>query len=171
VSKNKAKVGNKRYLQGTYVLQNTEKYLGDPSKIFYRSSWELAFCRFCDMNDKIRKWSSEQIEIPYHISNGIGQTEIHRYYPDFYMEMVRDGDKEFYDRVIVEIKPKRSTYPPNPPKKKTLKMLENYEYSLKTYKKDIHKWAYAKEWCKKRNLKFIIITEDDLKKRGLIPNR
>ncbi len=50
-------------------------------------------------------------------------------------------------------------------------MLENYEYSLRTYKKDLHKWAYARDWCKKRNLKFVIITEDDLKSKGLIPSK
>jgi len=170
MGRNKAKLGNKRYHQGVYVLQNQEKYLGNPTNVEYRSSWELAFCRFCDLNDKIKKWSSESIEIPYHITNG-GQTEIHRYYPDFYMEMTKNGDPEFYDRLIVEIKPKTETNPPKKPTKDTLKLLESYEYSLRMYKKNLHKWAYAKEWCDRRNMKFIIITEDDLRKKGLIPAR
>ena len=48
-------------------------------------------------------------------------------------------------------------------------MLENYEYSLKMFKKNLHKWAFTKEWCERRGLKFKIITEDDLKKYKLIP--
>lgn len=171
MSKNRSRIGNKRYKQGKYVLQNYEKYLGNPSEIIYRSSWEFAFCRFCDLNEKVRKWSCEAIEIPYHISNDIGQTEIHRYYPDFYIEMIKNGDPEFYDRILIEIKPKSETQPPKKPQKQTLKMLENYEYSLRTYKKNLHKWAYAKEWCERRNMKFVIITEDDLKKKGLIPSK
>lgn len=171
MSRNKAKVGNKRYKQGKYILQNHEKYIGDPTNIIYRSSWEFFFAKFCDLNDKIKKWSCENIAIPYHISNDIGQTEIHRYYPDFYMEMIKNGDPEFYDRLIIELKPKSELSPPKKPAKQTLKMLENYEYSLRTYKKNLHKWAYAKEWCNRRNIKFVIITEDVLKNKGLIPSK
>jgi hypothetical protein len=83
--------------------------------------------------------------------------------------MIINGDLEKYDRLVIEIKPKTEVNPPKAPVKQTLKMLENYEYSLRTYKKNLHKWAFTKEWCEKRNLKFIIITEDDLRKRGLIP--
>lgn len=160
---------NKRYKQGFYLIQNKEKYLGDPSKIFYRSSLEFFFSKWCDLNDKVRKWNCEGIEIPYHITNDIGQTEIHRYYPDFYIEMIKNNDLEFYDRVVIEIKPKTETKTPNKPKKQTMKTLESYEYSLRMYKKNLHKWAYAKEWCERRNMKFVIITEDDLKRKGLIP--
>jgi len=168
MARNRSSIGNKRYKQGKYLPQNLNKYIGQ-IPILYRSSWEFAFCKFCDMNDNVVKWSSESLEIPYQITNNIGQTETHRYYPDFYLEMVNSSDPEKHDRLIIEIKPKRETEAPSQPKTQTLKMLENYEYSLKTYKKNLHKWAYTKEWCEKRNLKFIIITEDDLKKRGLIP--
>jgi hypothetical protein len=150
-------------------VQNPDKYLGNPKEVIYRSSWEHAFCKFCDLNDKVRRWSAESLQIPYQITNNIGQTETHRYYPDFYLEMVANNDKEKYERLVIEIKPKSETEPPNQPKTHTLKMLENYEYSLITYKKNLHKWAYTKEWCERRNIKFIIITEIDLKKKGLIP--
>ena len=153
--------------KGYYTTQNPSKYIGI-MPISYKSSWEFAFCRFCDINDKVVKWSSESLEIPYKLTNKIGQTENHRYYPDFYLEMISHTDKEKYDRLVIEIKPKHETLPPIQPIRQTLKMLENYEYSLNTFKKNIHKWAHTKEWCAKHNLKFIIITEDDLKKKGLI---
>ena len=167
---NRSKIGNKKYHQGHFPLQNPEKYLGDPRTLVYRSSWEFAFCRYCDLSDNIRKWSAENLEIQYQMQNDHGQTETHRYYPDFYIEMVKSGDKESYEKLLIELKPKAETEPPKKPVKQTLKMLENYEYALRTFKKNLHKWAYAKEWCDRRNLKFVIITEDDLKKRGLIPS-
>ena len=163
---NRAKLGNKKYKQGNYLLQNPNKYIGQiPVK--YRSSWEHAFCKFCDLNDKVVKWSAEFLEIPYQIVNN-GQTENHRYYPDFYVEM-RGNDLEKYDRFVIEIKPKHELESPTQPVRQTLKMLENYEYSLKMFKKNLHKWAFTKEWCERRGLKFKIITEDDLKKYKLIP--
>jgi len=161
-----ARTGKSKYKQGYFVPQNSDKYIGQ-FPILYRSSWEFSFCKFCDLNEKVKKWCAEFFEIPFQISNN-GKTENHRYYLDFYLEMTSDNDPEKYDRIGIELKPKHETEPPQPPKKQTLKMLENYEYALKTYKKNLHKWAYAKEWCEKRNIKFVIITEDDLKKRGII---
>ena len=166
MARNRARIGNKKYKQGKYNLQNPTKYIGI-TPILYRSSWEFAFCLWCDVNEKVIKWSSESLEIQYQIKNGLGQLENHRYYPDFYVEMTGDTP-DAYNRFVIEIKPKAEIDQPSPPKKQTLKMLENYEYALKTYKKNLHKWAFAKDWCVRRGLKFIIITEDDLKKRGLI---
>jgi hypothetical protein len=168
MSINHSQISNRKYRQGKYPIQNSHKYIGQ-TPIIYRSSWELAFCKFCDNNEKVRKWSAEGLVIPYQIINKNHQLENHRYFPDFYLEMIDNNDKEKYDRILVEIKPKAETEPPKQPKKQTLKMLENYEYSLKTFKKNLYKWAYTKEWCEKRNIKFIIITEDDLRKKGLIP--
>ena len=39
----RTKIGNKKYKQGKYLLQNPQKYLGDPTTIVYRSSWEFFF--------------------------------------------------------------------------------------------------------------------------------
>lgn len=168
MSRNRSKIGNRRYKQGKYLLQNPDKYIGQ-TPVLYRSSWEFAFCKFCDLNEKVKRWSAEGLEIPYQIKNNNDQIENHRYYPDFYLEMIKNGDSEAYERFLIEIKPKAETEVPAKPKKHTLKMLENYEYALKTHKKNLHKWAFTREWCAKRGIKFIIITEDDLKKKGLIP--
>ena len=163
---NSAKLGNRKYRQGNYLLQNSNKYIGQ-LPIKYRSSWEHAFCKFCDLNDKVIKWCAEFLVIPYQISVN-GQLENHRYYPDFYIEIVSDNPEK-YDRFVIEIKPKNDLFLPPQPKRQTLKMLENYEYSLKMYHKNLHKWAFAKDWCERRGVKFKIITEDDLKKYKLIP--
>jgi hypothetical protein len=152
--------------KGMYSPQNPIKYIGH-LPILYRSSWEFAFCKFCDLNEKVIKWSAESLEIPYQITNKLMQVENHRYYPDFYVEMVTD-QIDRYDRLVIEIKPKHETILPIEQTTQSLKMLENYEYALKTYKKNLHKWAFSKDWCERHGLKFIIITEDDLRKKGLI---
>ena len=160
MSRNRSQITNSKYKQGNYLVQNTEKYIGS-YPVIYRSSWEFAFCKFCDINQNVIKWSAEGIEIPYQIVNSKTHIlETHRYYPDFYVETVNNNDKETYNRLVIEIKPKSETEIPVQPKKQTLKMLENFEYAQMTYKKNLHKWAFTKEWCEKRNLHFKIITED-----------
>ena len=153
--------------KGYYLIQNPEKYIGK-TPVAYLSSWEYAFCKFCDINENVIKWSSESIEIPYQTTNDKGQLETHRYYPDFYVETINENNKETHNRLIIEIKPKHETQTPVIAKKQSLKMLENYEYSLRTFKKNLHKWASTKEWCEKRHLTFKIITEEWLKSKGLI---
>lgn len=152
--------------KGAYILQNKEKYIG-LLPILYRSSWEFAFCRFCDLNDKVVKWSCESLEIPYKTTNSKGQVENHRYYPDFYVEMTAN-EPDKYQKLVIEIKPKHETQFPIKQKTQSLKKMENYQYALMTYKKNLHKWTFTKEWCERRGLKYVIITEDDLKKKGLI---
>src|SRR5574344_1296709 len=92
------KNGKNKYKQGHYIPQNIEKYIGH-TPISYRSSWEFAFCKFCDMNEKIVKWSTESVIITYQMVNKIGQTETHRYIPDFWGEMISPDDPEKYDRM------------------------------------------------------------------------
>lgn len=152
-----------KYHQGTYKLQNPEKYMGDPERIYYRSRWELRFMQYCDHDDKIKKWNAEGVTITYQDTNG----NYHRYYPDFYYEKEVEGSDQ-YDRVLVEIKPYKETQEPKKPLKESLKSLQNYEYAYKTYKKNLLKWHAAVEWCERRGMRFVIITEHTLKKANLI---
>jgi len=55
-----------RTKQGYYKVSNIKKYVGDPNLVIYRSSWEFAFCKWCDASPSVLKWSSEPIKIPYH---------------------------------------------------------------------------------------------------------
>lgn len=161
------KTGKRKYNQGYFVPQNPKKYVGQ-TPIQYRSSWEKAFCVWCDLNEKVAKWSTESIVIPYQLSNPDGKIENHRYLPDFYVELICPNDPEKYDRMVIEIKPVKDTMIPQPPKKETMKMFENYAYAMKTYKINLYKWAHAKDWCERRHMKFVIITENDLISRGII---
>ena len=51
--------------RGKYFPSNTKKYKGDPSNIIYRSLWERKFMVYCDKNENVLEWSSEEIALPY----------------------------------------------------------------------------------------------------------
>jgi hypothetical protein len=136
-----------------YIPDNPSKYVGDINSIFCRSLWERKFCKYLDSNKNIIRWSFESIKIPYlsPIDN-----KIHNYIPDFLVESKnKDGS---ISTKIVEIKPKKQTKEPfkGNKKKKTI-LTENI-----TYKINIAKWKYAKEFCDKHNIEFKILTEEDL---------
>ena len=73
--------------KGKYQPSNPKKYKGDPTNIIYRSLWERKMMRYCDLNENILEWQSEEFCIPYRspIDN-----KIHRYFPDFFIKYL-DG--------------------------------------------------------------------------------
>ena len=156
--------GKKKFYSGEYKVINIKKYIGDPTKIYYRSGWELKFMIYLDSNDSILRWSSEQITIPYQDVKG----HYHRYYPDFYIERIDNQNHHRFDRVVIEIKPNKEKFPPKQPKKMTAKALESYEYQLRNYQKNIYKWSKAKIYCEKMGMVFYIMDEFDLKKYGIM---
>jgi hypothetical protein len=148
---------NGKYNQGYYKLINPDKYIGDPSKIVFRSSYEKKFMYWADMNPLVLKWGSEVIAIPY-----IGPDKrSHRYFIDFYME-VDSGEPAFPRRVLVEVKPSNELNPPSKPKTITAKSLESYEYASKMYEKNMHKWFAAINYAKDRGMHFNFVTEKNL---------
>ena len=70
--------------KGRYSPSYPRKYKGNPSNIIYRSLWERKFMVYCDLNENILEWGSEEIAIPYRspIDN-----RVHRYFPDFYVKL------------------------------------------------------------------------------------
>ena len=68
--------------KGRFKPKNYKKYKGDPTKVIYRSMWELRFMKYCDKNPSILEWSSEEIIIPY---RGLDK-RVHRYFPDFWIK-------------------------------------------------------------------------------------
>lgn len=143
--------------KGKYKPQNPEKYLGDPSKVVYRSLWERKFMVFCDSNDSILHWGSEEVVVPYRSPK---DSKIHRYFVDFIVEMVKaDGTKEIS---LIEIKPKKQCLEP---KKKT-KVTRRYISEVMTYGVNQAKWKAATEFAEDRGWTFKVLTEDDLFKKG-----
>lgn len=140
-------------LKSKYKPSNPKKYKGDPNNIVCRSSWERKFCRWCDLNDNIVSWGSEEFFIPY-ISPL--DNRVHRYFPDFIIKVKEsDGKIKTY---VIEVKPKKQTAPPI----KKSRVTKGYIYEAKTYAVNQAKWKAAKEWCDDRLIEFKIITEDEL---------
>jgi len=143
-----------KYNQGHFHPQNPQKYLGDPKNIIYRSSWELKFMKWCDRNENILEYGSEEFFIPYFDPT---TSRVRRYFPDFIIK-VREQSGEI-KKYVIEVKPKRQTIPPVQSSKKRVR---TYINEVKTYAMNQAKWAAAEEWCKDRMIEFKIITEDNL---------
>jgi hypothetical protein len=136
-----------------YYPSFPKKYKGNPNNIICRSSWERKFCRWCDLNENILEWGSEEFYIPY-ISPV--DSRVHRYFPDFIVKVKESsGEIKTY---VVEVKPKKQTLPPKTPKRRT----KSYLYECKTYAVNQAKWKAAVEFCEDRRIEFKIITEEEL---------
>jgi hypothetical protein len=139
--------------KGKYQPSYPQKYKGDPTNIIYRSLWERKFMVYCDLNENVLEWGSEEIALPYRspIDN-----RIHRYFPDFYIK-VKESTGQI-KKYLIEVKPKRQTLPPPKPKRQT----KGYIYEAYEYAKNQAKWRAAKEFCEDRNWDFKVLTEDEL---------
>ena len=139
--------------KGKYYPSYPRKYKGDPTNIIYRSLWERKFMVYCDKNDNILEWASEEIAIPYRspIDN-----RVHRYFPDFYMKVKETNGK--IKNYVIEVKPAKQTKPPKKPKRQTKGYIrEAYEYA-----RNQAKWKMAKEYCADRQWEFKVVTEKEL---------
>lgn len=146
--------------RGKFRPNNPEKYKGDPTKITYRSLWELKFFRFVDEHPDVIWWQSEEIVVPYisPIDN-----KYHRYYPDVILKK-RIGDNK-YEILMIEIKPDKQTRPPdirNRNKTPTGRISTRYLREVKTYGINEAKWNAAKKYCNERGWHFRIMTENHL---------
>ena len=139
--------------KGKYYPSFPRKYKGDPTNIVYRSLWERKFMVYCDKNQNILEWASEEIAIPYRspIDN-----RVHRYFPDFYMKVKETNGK--IKNYVIEVKPAKQTKPPKKPKRQTKGYIrEAYEYA-----RNQAKWKMAKEYCADRQWEFKVVTEKEL---------
>jgi hypothetical protein len=142
-----------KYHQGLYKAIFPEKYMGDPTQIIYRSSWEKKFMIWCDKTTSIVKWVSEETIIPYICGT---DNRPHRYFVDFRIQVQsKDGTLKTY---LVEIKPLAQTQPPKYPGRQT----RRYLTESMAFIKNQSKWKYAEQYCKDRGWEFKIITEKDL---------
>lgn len=134
------------WTQGTYQVQNPEKYVGTKLP-FYRSSWELAFCKMCDSHPNIIKWANENLKIPY---RNPFTGKFANYVPDFMIQYIDRDGKEHVE--LIEIKPSVQTTMENARSQK-----EKAAVAL-----NAAKWTAAQEWCQRKGIKFKVINEDQI---------
>lgn len=138
-----------KYHQGRFKPKFPEKYKGDPTNIIYRSSWELNVCSYFDKNPDIIWWGSEEFAIPYRSPM---DGKVHRYFPDF---IVKTSKGEI---VVFEVKPAAQSRPPE----KKSRVTKKYINEVTTWGVNQAKWEAAVRYCKDRNWKFQVLTEDQL---------
>lgn len=140
--------------KGFYQPSYPEKYRGDSKNIVYRSLWERQFMKYCDLNENILEWASEEMPVKYYDPT---TKKIRKYFPDFLIKVKESNGS--IKKYMIEIKPKKQTVPPPKPQRQTKRYIsEVYEFV-----KNQAKWEAAKEWCEDYGYVFKIITEDDLK--------
>lgn len=140
--------------RGKFNPKNLNKYEGDWRRIEYRSLWERQVFRFCDDNDAIVRWSSEEVIVPYRCKT---DNRVHRYFVDLKITF-KNGDT-----YLVEIKPKKETVEP----KKRSSKSKGYLTEVLKYVKNISKWESADEYAKQRGWKFEVWTEDTIRGMGI----
>jgi hypothetical protein len=150
--------------KGYFKLSNPGKYKGDPTRVYYRSLWELKVMKKFDIHPDIVEWQSEEIAIPY-LNPVKGKTS--RYFPDFVIKK-RIGDNK-YQMIMIEVKPKKQTTPPDPSNRNKTpsgRVSRRFLNEAATYAINEAKWKAAQRYCKERGWIFTIFTEDHIKPLG-----
>jgi hypothetical protein len=147
---------------GWYKIQNPHKFILPIDEhmqsfknghVNYKSGLELKAIRYADFNKFIKKWSLEPFAIKY-----IKPTDNkeHRYFIDFFFEFTT-GEK-----FLIEVKSKKETFLPKPPKNPTQKGIRNYNKAMITYGINKSKWDAAHKFAYQNDMQFIILTEKEL---------
>jgi hypothetical protein len=140
-----------KYAQGKFQLQNPAKYVGNKIPT-YRSSWEFTFMTFCDNNPSVLQWASEAVHINYR-NPLTGKNTI--YVPDFLMTYMDAGGKQHAE--VIEVKPLKET---------SLQEAGRSPRAQASAILNMAKWEAARAWCQAHNLKFRVITENDIYAMG-----
>jgi len=115
--------------------------------------------RYLDSHPKVLEWGSEELIVPYRSPI---DGRVHRYFPDFLVKQInKNGIKE---TILIEVKPKAQTIPPDISKKSTGKgnVSRKYINEVKTWGINQAKWKAAEDYCKDRGWKFQIMHEGHL---------
>jgi len=132
---------------GRFRPLNPGKYIGDPTNIWYRSSYEFRAMRYLDNDPGVLRWSSEEIVVPYRSPK---DGRIHRYFPDVFYETARG-------KFLVEIKPFDLCIPPRQ-RKRTRKFLAE----VMTYGVNMAKFEAARRYAESRGWQFKVWSEEHL---------
>lgn len=148
-----------KYYQGRFKPKHPKKYMGDPTNIIYRSGWEFKLMRYLDSHPNVLQWGSEELVIPYRSPI---DGRMHRYFPDFLVKQINKYGKK--ETILIEVKPKAQTMPPDVSKIKTKtgQTSRRYINEVKTWGINQAKWQAAQEYCKDRGWKFQIMHEGHL---------
>jgi len=146
-------------MQGLFKAKHPEKYLGNPTNIVYRSSWEFRVMLQLDHDPNVIGWASEEMRIPY---KSPLDNRYHSYFPDFLVkERLTNGKIR---TKILEVKPYSQTLQPQIPSVKSTdkKKQKRFFKEVQTYAVNQAKWESARKFCKNNDFDFVILTENEL---------
>ena len=138
---------------GKFTPKNPQKYVGDYTKITYRSSWEARVMTWLDKEPNVISWASEELAIPY-ISPVDGKR--HRYFPDFIVKVKNKEGK--VSTMMIEVKPQKQSVEPA----KRSRVTKQYITEVMTYGINQAKWKAAQEYCLDKGWQFKVLTEKEL---------
>lgn len=146
-------------MTGRFIPKNPQKYAGDPTKIMFRSSWEVAAMKFLDSSKAVIKWGSEEIKIPYlkpviDPVTGRASMKPANYFPDFVV-VYQDKDGNVQAEIL-EIKPLSES----------LAEKAKSDRDKMALAVNIAKWKAAEAFARQHNMKFRVITEKTLFKQA-----
>jgi hypothetical protein len=144
--------------KGYFKPKNPHKYKGNAKNIIYRSSLELRMMNFLDNHPSVVSWQSEELFVPYRSPK---DKKVHRYFPDFIIE-IKTADDQLITEMI-EVKPSIQTKEPVVKKTQKGKVTKASLRDILIWAINQAKWDAAKQYCINKNWKFRIITEKDLK--------
>jgi hypothetical protein len=159
---NPAKITKKsqaKYNQGIFSPMNPAKLRNNNGKpIIFRSGWEAEAFRWCDRNSNVVEWTSENTPIPF--VDPVDRAH-HIFFPDLWIKYHDAKDGKLV-QAIVEVKP--STEVP------AFAMARYKEtgrkpsaHRMTILARNNAKFQSAQRWCDAHGMRFIILTEFDLK--------
>lgn len=144
-------MAKKQPAKGPFTMKNPQKYFGgSPDKVTYRSSWEWTMMRYFDDHPDIIGWSSETCSIPYFNPLANRQTV---YVPDFVIVYSDKNGRKY--AAMIEVKPAKEV--PGYPIKGKLTQKDRLAQALNEVK-----WQAARMFCRKRNIQFQVMTENEI---------
>ena len=140
-----------RFAQGKFEPKNPDKYVGRKTPT-YRSSWEFAFCKFCDENPSIQAWASEAVKIPYR-NPLTGKQTI--YVPDFFIQYKTKKGRNMVE--LIEVKPDNQV---------TMESAGKSKHNQLAVALNMAKWEAARAYCKSKGMSFREEKEKDMFHNG-----
>lgn len=147
---------SRKYQQGEFFPKNPKKYIGE-YPIHYRSSWEFRMMQVFDAHPNILGWASELSRPGSKLGKDFKiyyfnpfKNKMSLYVPDFFVVYIDKNNTKHLE--IIEIKPSSETFMEKAVSKRDKLSLEVNKW----------KWKAASDWCKKRNIRFRVLTEEQI---------
>jgi hypothetical protein len=152
----------RRPSKGKYTPSNPDKYLGDPAKIIYRSSWELSAMLFFDAHHSVVGWMSEGLPTN-HVHTGLNGIPYRNpftgrwtfYVPDFFIISINNQKQKTMQ--VIEVKPFDEVPPAMTGFTGKVNEMKQARQML-----NAAKYAAAMQYCAARGWQFRVMTEKDM---------